>query len=83
MKFIDLKDIERKDSPIHYINKYNCIVVFSTDEGESEQLIEIVFEKTALGTTNIQLFFFNELLQSNMEDLEEFINEKNTTGIFD
>lgn len=82
MKFIELKNIERKDSPIHYINKYGCTVVYSTGINPEEKLIEVILEKTAIGTTNIQINLTDELFKTQMEELEEFINEKYKSGIF-
>ncbi len=82
MKIIDLKNIVRKDSPIHYINEYHGILEYELDGNLFEELIEIILEKTALGTTNIQLHVKDENLKKNLTVLDSYINEKNKQGIF-
>ena len=81
MEIIDLKDIVRKDSLIHYINKYECIIVYK-DAGEiSEHNIGVILEKTAFGTTNIQLENTNDQLSENTDLIKDFINEQCKKGI--
>lgn len=83
MEFIELKEIVRKDSPIHYINKYKGLLVYKHEEIIKEQIIEIVLEKTAYGTTNMQLNLLDDILKNSTADLEKFINEKHKSGFFD
>ncbi len=83
MEFIELKNIVRKDSPIHYINEYHGLLVFNNENGIKEHMIEIILEKTALGLTNIQLHFTDKDLLANIEELRNFIDEKNKQGYFE
>ncbi|HAK45254.1 MAG TPA: hypothetical protein DCO79_04970 [Spirochaeta sp.] len=82
MEIIKLKNIERKDSLIHYINKYDCIIAYKSDDKIHENKIGIILEKTALGTTNIQLEVKNAALQSSIESIKEYIGKQNKKGVF-
>jgi hypothetical protein len=85
MDFIDLKKIIRKDSPIHYINEYHGDIIYSVDGKTLTCQLEIILEKTAIGTTNIQVHFYKdapEELRSKPDLLIEFINEKFKAGYF-
>lgn len=85
MKFIDLKDIVRKDSPIHYINEYHGKVVYSSGGTDGSCQLEVILEKTAFGTTNIQVHLYDDApaeLRSNTDLIVEFVNEKYNDGYF-
>ena len=83
MKIIELKNVIRKDSLIHYINKYDCVVVYKTGSKKAEQRIKIILEKTAFGTTNIGFDGLDENLETNRKILEAYIDEQNRQGLFD
>ena len=82
MKCIDLKNIVRKESPIHYINEYHALLIYEIEGSLRENVIEIILEKTALGTTSIQLHVEDDALKKNLPKLEEFIDEKKRQGLF-
>ena len=86
MKFIELKNITRKDSPIHYINEYHGDLQYENDSAVFDQRIEIIIEKTAFGTTNVQIHLEDrapKALRDNTERLIEFVNEKYKDGYFE
>lgn len=81
MEVIELKNIERKDSLIHYINKYDCVIVYKIGDNLKECKVEIILEKTAIGTTDIQLININDDLQTNVDALNNFITEQKKKGV--
>ncbi len=80
MDFIELKNITRADSPIHYINKYSSVIKYKHDNKTSESDIQIVLEKTALGTTDIYLTINDNLLQKYEPELIQYIKNFNEQG---
>lgn len=82
MDFIDLKNVTRQDSLIHYINKYQAQLVYGYNGKISEEDINITLEKTAFGTTNISLDFPNKELIEYATEIEHFIHEKRQAGLF-
>ena len=83
MECIALKKIERKDSLIYYINEYHGILEYNFNNQINEKVIEIIFEKNALGTTNIQLHIDDDILKENIKDVEEFIYGQYKQGLFE
>ncbi|MDC7228025.1 MAG: hypothetical protein PQJ61_14780 [Spirochaetales bacterium] len=82
MKIFELKNTIKKDSLIHYINKYECTVEYEADESTHTATILVILEKTALGTTTIQFDNLDDKLKNNIESLRNFIDEQNKKGLF-
>ena len=82
MKILELKDITKKDSLIHYINKYECVLVYEIENDICSKDIHVILEKTAFGTTNIQLDNIDSTLTENIDLIKEYIVEQNKKGIF-
>ena len=85
MELVDLKEIVRKDSPIHYINEYHGNIIYNVNGLTLSRRIEIIIEKTAFGSSTFQVHLGDkepEELRSNMNLLIEFINEKYKDGYF-
>jgi len=85
MKLIDIKEIIRKDSPIHYINEYHGNIIYTVKGITLSSPIEIILEMTAFGTTNIQVHLNSETpqeLRENKNLLIDFVNEKYKDGYF-
>jgi len=58
MTLIDIKDIQRKDSPVHYRNEYNGTALFDLP-GDPSKAVPVNFsiEHTATGTVNFSVTF--------------------------
>jgi hypothetical protein len=63
MKIIELRDIVKKDIPLHYRNEYSAMAVleFGQKKIPEEKKIEFVLERSATGAVDIQLNFLDEL----------------------
>lgn len=82
MDFIDIKNIQRKDSPIHYINEYHCDLLYKNNGSEHKVLLEVIVEKTAIGTTNFQINSLETEVSLNSPELESYIQDKYNQGYF-
>ena len=85
MNFIELKNIVRKDSPIHYINEYHGVLVYSDIKDTSECNIEIILERNALGMLSVYLNFAESegtVFSDFKTELEQYILSKHKEGFF-
>ncbi len=85
MNFIELKNIVRKDSPIHYINEYHGVLVYSDIKDTKECKIEIILEKNALGMLSVYIHFTDAkeaALIDCKNELEQYILTKHKEGFF-
>ena len=58
MNIIDIKDIIRKDIPLHYREEFTGLAVFNNKRSEtSENKIEFSLERTAFGTKEVEIRF--------------------------
>ena len=85
MEIIELRDIDRKDSPIHYINEYHATLVYDNNGSRNSCLIEIIIEKTAFSTVNIR-FSIKPEQEADLKDykceIESFLLSKQKGGYF-
>ena len=82
MEFIDIKNIQRKDSPIHYINEYHCDLIYKTAGSLHEALIEVVIEQNAFGAHDFQIHHIEGEVDFNTPEFVSFIKEKYKQGYF-
>jgi hypothetical protein len=85
MEIVDIKNVIRKDSPIHYINEYHSVLEYKLDNRIIMSDIEIIIEKTAFGTSNIHINFLDqdmEILKKHVDRLTAFIADKQKEGYF-
>ena len=85
MELLELEKIDRKDSPIHYINEYHGILQYRYDGDICSCPIGIVIEKTAFGTLSFRVDPDQDApgeLHKKMDSLIEFVNEKYKDGYF-
>ena len=75
MEFIELKEISRKESPIHYINEYSGILVYKNNDAVSEQRIEFIVEKSALGSLEFRINHADENLANHITELENYLKD--------
>ena len=58
MDLIDIKDIIRKDIPLHYREEFTGLAVFNNKRLETiENRIEFSLERTAFGTKEVEIRF--------------------------
>jgi protein-tyrosine phosphatase len=62
MKIIEIKDIERKDIPLHYRNEYTGKLVYvNTGNQHSEKRLEFTVERSPVGTPTISVQILDDI----------------------
>ncbi|MBI9103398.1 MAG: hypothetical protein JEY99_13350 [Spirochaetales bacterium] len=77
MEIIGLKNIKKKDIPLHYRNEYSGDFTFKDFTGKEEYVsAEFILERNALGQVNIDIEVKNDLdypLLSTISKLKTYI----------
>ena len=55
MRVVELRDLRRKDSPLHYIKELTAVAIVEWNEGRSEHAVAITLEHKPLGPPDIQV----------------------------
>jgi hypothetical protein len=61
MKVIGLKDLQRKDTPLHYIREFHALAVLETVAGNREAPLAFTIERKPLGPPEVSVRFLDEL----------------------
>ena len=70
MEIVELKNVLRKDSLIHYINEYHADLVFRLNGNTDQRRITVVIERNAFGGAEIRTVFDSDEAQTFAEYLE-------------
>ena len=55
MKVVELRDLARRDSPVHYIKELTAVAVIEWNERQSESDISITLEHGPLGPPDVRV----------------------------
>ncbi len=62
MKLIEISDIVKKSSPLHYRNEYTAKAVFEIDDQKSfSKRIEFIVEMSPIGSKDIRIKFVDAM----------------------
>jgi len=57
MKIHEIRNLTKKETPLHYRNEYTGSLVYSAGKIEEEAIIEFTLERTATGNLDISVSF--------------------------
>ena len=83
MRVVELRDIRRKDSPVHYIKELTAVAVVEWNEDLSESEIAITLEHKALGPPEVRVRFLGSVewpTSTVIPDISDRIVELERTG---
>lgn len=55
MKVIELRELQRREAPIHYIREYTAVAVLESFEGRAETSISFVLEQKPIGPPEVSV----------------------------
>ena len=55
MKVVELRDLARRDSPLHYIKELTAVAVIEWNERQSESDVSITLEHGPLGPPDVRI----------------------------
>jgi hypothetical protein len=55
MKVLELRDLRRREAPIHYIREYGAVAVLESFEGKAEASVAFTVEQKPLGPSEISV----------------------------
>ncbi len=62
MKVIEIKNLKKKEIPLHYRNEYSASVVFETNKQiKLEKRCEFILERSAIGSIDISVNLLDDL----------------------
>lgn len=60
MQVIELKDLKRKETPLHYIREFNALAVLETSSGLREAALAFTVERKPIGPPDVSIRFLEE-----------------------
>ena len=86
MKVLEIRDIVKKDIPLHYRNEYTgtAVVEFPPNHIPEEKKVEFILERSATGALDINARFIDRLnypLLPALKELKNHIRELDEKGI--
>ncbi|WP_143305699.1 hypothetical protein [Marispirochaeta aestuarii] len=57
MKIHEIRNLTKKETPLHYRNEYTGSLVYSAGKIEEEAVVEFTLERTATGNVDISVSF--------------------------
>jgi hypothetical protein len=60
MQVIELRDLRRKDTPLHYIREFQALAVLETSTGPREAPLAFTVERKPIGPPDISVRFLEE-----------------------
>lgn len=60
MQVKELKDLKRKETPLHYIREFNALAVLETAEGLREAALAFTVERKPIGPPDVSIRFLEE-----------------------
>ena len=60
MQVIELKDLKRKETPLHYIREFNGLAVLETSVGRKEAALAFTVERKPIGPPDVSIRFLEE-----------------------
>lgn len=60
MQIIELKDLKRKETPLHYIREFNGLAVLETTNGRKEAPLAFTVERKPVGPPDVSVRFLEE-----------------------
>jgi hypothetical protein len=61
MKVVELRDINRRESPVHYIKELTAIAVIEWDEKRGESDISITLEHKPMGPPDVRIHLLDSV----------------------
>jgi hypothetical protein len=61
MRVVELRDLARRDSPLHYIKELTAVAVIEYDERQSESDVSITLEHGPLGPPDVRIHLLDAL----------------------
>jgi len=61
MKVVELRDLARRESPVHYIKELTAVVVIEWNERQSESDVSITLEHGPLGPPDVRIRLLDPL----------------------
>jgi hypothetical protein len=85
VKIVKLKNLDKKDIPLHYRNEYSGTAVFKTQtDSRLEKKVAFVLERLATGEKEIQINFIDDIdypLLPLTNELKQYILELDKKGM--
>ena len=84
MKILKIKNILKKDIPLHYRNEFSGTVVYEAANNKQEEIkINFVLERSAIGNIDVNINLLDEIdypLIPTIKSLESFILDLEKEG---
>jgi hypothetical protein len=83
MQIVGLKDIDRKDTPLHYIREFHGVAVLESNGSLRELPLAFTVERKPIGQPEVSVRFLNEPdwpLIPLMRTVKDFVIELDKTG---
>jgi hypothetical protein len=60
MRVLELKDLKRKETPLHYIREFHAVAVLETIDGGREAGLAFTIERKPVGRPDVSVRFLEE-----------------------
>ncbi len=83
MRVVELRDLRRKDSPLHYIKELTAVAVVEWNEGRSENVVAITLEHRPIGPPDIEVRILDAVpwpIPAVIQSISDMIGELERTG---